>query len=81
MSKEMLRELKFGSDVKEDLEDISPGTAVFLWDYQKQRMHGIFAGTTKPVEDTPRDTPYLYEVCCWPPPSLQAFNVHAEQPD
>ena len=62
MSVEMLGSLKFGSDHKEDLEDLDPSTAVFLWNYEKQKMHGIFAGTWKPIEDTPKHAPYLYEV-------------------
>lgn len=58
----MLRKLKFGSDSIADLEGLSPSTAVFLWDYEKQRMHGIFAGTSRPVEDTSKHADYLFEV-------------------
>ena len=68
MSVEMLGNLRFGSDHKEDLEGLSPSTAVFLWNYEKQKMHGIFAGTSRPVEDTSKHADYLYEVrthlCC-----------------
>ncbi len=62
MSVEMLGNLKFGSDHKEDLEGLSPDTAVFLWNYEKQKMHGIFAGTSRPVQDTLKHADYLYEV-------------------
>ena len=68
MSVDMLGNLKFGSDHREDLEGLSPSTAVFLWNYEKQKMHGIFSGTARPVEDTPKHADYLYEVwarpCC-----------------
>ena len=60
---DMLRRLRFGSDHKADLEDLSPSTAVFLWNYEKQRLHGIFAGTSHLVKDTTiKDAAYLYEV-------------------
>lgn len=62
MSVDMLGNLKFGSDHKEDLEGLSPSTALFLWNYEKQKMHGIFAGTSRPVEDTSKHVDYLYEV-------------------
>ena len=67
---DMLRRLRFGSDHKADLEDLSPSTAVFLWNYEKQRLHGIFAGTLHLVKDTTKDAAYLYEVSAsevsWP---------------
>ena len=60
---DMLRRLRFGSDHKADLEDLSPSTAVFLWNYEKQRLHGIFAGTSHLVKDTTiKGAAYLYEV-------------------
>ena len=60
---DMLRRLRFGSDHKADLEQLSPSTAVFLWNYEKQRLHGIFAGTLHPVKDTTvKHAAYLYEV-------------------
>jgi len=62
MSIAMLLRLSFGSDHKDHLEGLSSNTAVFLWNYETQKMHGIFAGTSRPVEDTSKDAAYLYEV-------------------
>ncbi len=59
---EMLGNLKFGSDHQDDLEGLNAETAVFLWNYEKQKMHGIFAGTSRPVQDTSKHADYLYEV-------------------
>ncbi len=56
--------MTFGSDLRKDLEGIDGRTAVFLWNYDRGRLHGVFRGSSKDVVTEPkgRDDPYLYEV-------------------
>lgn len=62
MEADQLRRLRFGSDIARDLEGLTERTAVFLWNYERGRLHGVFAGTRGGMEGTPRDAVFLYEV-------------------
>ena len=56
--------MTFGSDIRKDLEGIDKHTAVFLWDYDREKLHGIFYGSSsKDVQETKsRKDIFLYEV-------------------
>ncbi|BDA46090.1 hypothetical protein COCOBI_08-1820 [Coccomyxa sp. Obi] len=59
-----LKRMTFGSDLRKDLEGIDGRTAVFLWNYDRGRLHGIFRGSSKDVITEPKgqNDPYLYEI-------------------
>jgi hypothetical protein len=58
-----MRHFKIGADSKKQLEGLNKRCAIFMWDYDKGRLHGIFAGISGGiVETTCKDAHYLYEV-------------------
>ncbi len=65
--------MTFGSDIRKDLEGMDKRTAVFLWDYDRERLHGIFYGGSKAVEEPKsRSATFLYEVSCQSCPPAHA---------
>lgn len=73
-----LSRLKFGSDIRKDLEGIDARTAVFLWNYDRGRLHGVFSGSSRGIEETKNKTdPFLYEVR----PQYLLFNTSICAPD
>ena len=56
--------MKFGADIRKDLEGIDKRTALFLWNYEREKLHGIFYGSSsKDVQETTsRKDIFLYEV-------------------
>lgn len=57
-----LQSLRFGSDAAADLEGMGARTAAFLWNPDRRRLHGIFAGSGRRAKQTARDAVYLFEV-------------------
>ena len=57
-----LQSLHFGSDAAGDLEGMDARTAAFLWNLDRRRLHGIFAGSGRRVKQTPRDAVFVFEV-------------------
>lgn len=61
----VLDRLLMGSDILEYVEGCGERTAVFLWNYETQRMHGVFSGTAPagPVSHSSwAACPYKYAV-------------------
>eukprot|EP00884_Botryococcus_braunii_P020674 jgi/Botrbrau1/7290/Bobra.0318s0024.2 len=65
MEAALLDRLLMGSDILEYVEGCGERTAVFLWNYETQRMHGVFSGTAPagPIaHPTWASCPYKYAV-------------------